>query len=346
MNFKLLKKYAANRCSAEEVDTVLEWLQRGDIDAKNTCQQFWNGINSESSSDNAGMEQRLDRIHHRINIQREENQIHKLQGGDHKRRILKVFYRAAVVLLLPIITLFVYTQFFQSDFIASNEIFAPAGSRTFLELSDGTKVWLNYGSKMIYPQRFTGNERTVQLVGEGYFEVAHNPLKPFIVESGGMRVKAVGTNFNVKSYDDGTDFETTLAAGKVLIQRNFKSSKSELCEMVPGQHFILDHRSNTYSLRTEEIFKYVAWREGKLVFDNDPLNKVLEQLSRCYNVDIKLKDPRLSDLTYKATFMNESLSDILEMMQVVMPIACVESQRETTIDGTFMKKEILIYRKK
>jgi len=248
--------------------------------------------------------------------------------------------------------LLVYTRFFPSGHFALQskhqkiEILSPAGSRTHLELADGTKVWLNHSSKLVYPQRFTGKTRTVQLIGEAYFEVAPDKAKPFIVESDGMAIKAVGTTFNVRAYPDCTDFETTLETGKVIILKNSPGNQATLLHMEPGQHFVLNRGTNQHSLKTEELAKYVSWKEGKLIFKDDHLDAVAEQLSRWFSVKISLGDPGLRELTYTATFVDEPLSHILEMMEVVMPISCAVSEREKMTDGTYSKKEILIYQKK
>lgn len=347
MNLRLLHKYANNKCRPEEVDEVLSWIGQSDEHSgKFLFRQYWDS-NMHSPAENvegAPAQQRLDRIHHRINISRTESGVSDRTGN--RMVFLKWLYRAAVILLIPVITLFVYTHLFEKDHVVMNEIVSPPGSRSFLVLPDGTKVWLNHGSRMVYPQRFTGGNRSVQLQGEGYFDVASNPSKPFIVESENWSVKAVGTCFNVKAYPDGSSFETTLESGKVSVQQNMQGKESVICIMSPGLHFVLNRSTNKYTLRQEETFKYVAWKEGKLVFDEDRLDKVAERLSQWYNAQIVLKDPRLHELTYKATFVDETLPEILEMMQVVMPITCLEVKRSKTDDGIFKKKEILIYMNK
>ena len=100
--------------------------------------------------------------------------------------------------------------------VDSLEVIAPVGSRTVVELSDGSVVHLNYGSRMKYPQNFSGETRSVVLTGEGYFKVAHNPDKPFVVSTGIIDVIAVGTIFNVNAYPENNNIATTLVEGKVI----------------------------------------------------------------------------------------------------------------------------------
>ncbi len=348
MNRKLLHKFANNRCSSDEVDEVLNWIQKTDQQsAKVMFQEYWDKTKPTKNIDDTFAQQRLDKIHHRININHSDKiASEKIRTLPSKKIfVLQSLARVAVILLIPVLTLFVYTRFFQQNFIADNEIISPPASRTFLELSDGTKVWLNHGSKMVYPQTFAGSTRHVKLSGEAYFEVAHNPSKPFIVESEGMQVKAVGTAFNVRAYDDGSDFETTLEEGKVLVQSNLNGNATTVCNMDPGQHFTLNLKTKVYNLKSEESYKFVAWKDGKLIFDNDHLDKVAQRLSEWYNVDVILEDPKLAELTYNATFVDENISQILNMMKIVMPVTFVEQKREKAPDGTYKKQQILLYLK-
>ncbi len=352
MDKKLLRKYIDNNCTSAEVDEVFEWVQKqkDEYDGKVLLKDFWNEIDRTEAMDENFAQRRLDRIHHRINLSRQDKWLTgKFFFLPGKNRFFVTFLsKAAAILLISVMTLFIYTYFFQSDQNASQlaEIISPAGSRTSLELSDGTKVWLNQGSKMIYPQKFTGRTRTVRLSGEGYFDVAHDKTRPFIVESRGMEVRAVGTRFNVKAYMDDTDFETTLESGKIIILKKIPDKELTVCQMSPGQHFIINNKTNKYSLKTGELAKYVSWKEGKLVFKDDKMDKVAERLSRWYNVEIIIKDPEVRELTYTATFVDESLDQVLEMLEVITPISYTVSDREKMPDGTFSKKKILIYKKK
>ena len=356
MDIKLLNKFIANKCTPSEVDSIFSWVQKqSDESAEDSLfRNYWDKIELSKITDADHARQRLDRIHHTINLNQSDGlpttNVRFLKIS--KLSLTQWISRVAVVLLIPVITLLIYTQLFQSGQYAAQieidqkiEVISPRGSRTFLELSDGTKVWLNHDSKMIYPQKFIGNVRTVKLLGEGYFEVAPNKAKPFIVESNGMIVKAVGTAFNVRAYNDGTDFETTLESGKVIIEKNLGNKKTTAIKMEPGQHFVFDAATNQHSLKTEELTKYVSWKEGKLIFKDDHLDKVAEQLSRWFDVKIVLSDIKLKDLTCTGTFVNETLPQVLEMMEFVTPISCIVTERGKMSDGTYSKKEIIIYKK-
>lgn len=351
MDPKLLKKFAANKCTSEEVDAVFDWVRKDKSAGKNLLKPIWDQLEFPEATDPEAALQRLYKIHHTININRREhgNKIRFFPAT--KLPPLRMLSRAAAILLIPVITLLLYTALFQPELyealnaMQEYEVVSPPGSRTCLKLADGTKVWLNYDSRMIYPQRFTGKTRTIRLEGEAYFEVAPDRSKPFIVELQHIAVKAVGTSFNVKAYPGDPDIETTLESGKVIIQSD-AGQKQEICKMEPGQHFVFSQASHQYSLRQEDPARYVSWREGKLIFKDDRLDQVARRLSRWYNIQVKLKDPELSSLTYTATFVDETVDQILEMLEIVTPISYTVTERKKLPDGTYSEKEILIHKKK
>jgi transmembrane sensor len=353
MELKLLRKFANNRCTPAEVDTVFKWINEDPNAASGepVFRNLWDELQPDYDTEDETDQLRLDKIHHKISIIRLE------QSDSTKVRILpvrrtsfiQIISRVAVILLIPVITLFVYIRFFQSQFMPApsliSEIIAPSGSRTSIELSDGTKVWLNQGSKMVYPQKFTGKIRAVQLSGEGYFDIAPDKAKPFIVESGEIAVQATGTMFNVKAYADEAEFETSLESGAVTILRQRANKSSVVHEMKPGQRFVLNKTTHQYSLETEDLTRYVSWKEGKLIFKDDPLDEVARRLSRWYNAEITIKDPEINELTYTATFADEPLEQVLDMIEEIMPVSFTVPKRTKTDDGAFAKKKVLIYRR-
>lgn len=349
---KLLDKYFKNICTSEEVDTLFSWLlENSNKEEKEHIlrNQWEKAVSSANPGDQSEMQQRLDSIHHKINLAETENRPTKKNDG----KIIhfnwkQILYRAAVIILLPALTLFVYINYFQDSqpFLAQNqkpvmnEIISPVGSRISLELSDGTKVWLNHGSKLLYPQKFTEKKRTVTLIGEGYFDVAHNPQKPFIVETNEINVTALGTKFNVKAYPNDKTVSATLKSGKIEVQ----SPKGKIA-LKPNQHLELGYNSNKFEVINVDPEKYISWKDGRLVFKDDDFQSIADRLSRWYNVDIKIIDPEVKKLTYTATFIDEPLYQILEMLAAVTPIKYQISERNKLPDGTYSRRIIRVYSK-
>jgi transmembrane sensor len=225
-----------------------------------------------------------------------------------------------------------------------NEVSAAFGTRSAITLSDGSKVWLNAGSRFKYPDRFSSNSREVYLWGEAYFEVESNPSKPFIVRTRTMDVRATGTQFNVSTINLTNTFEVTLVSGKVTVSHTIPGEKPEkISEMAPNQHLSYDSISGKIDISKEEIYKYIAWKDGKLVFRNDLLSDVLKKISYFYNVDIELRGDELREYRYRATFEEETISEILKLLKLSAPVDYVELPRKLMPDGTFSKKKIIIY---
>lgn len=163
-----------------------------------------------------------------------------------------------------------------------NTITTPNGGQYQVILPDGTKVYLNAASSLKYPIAFIGAERRVTLTGEGYFEVAKNRSKPFLVVSGNQVVKVLGTHFNVESYPD-QPVKTTLAEGSVQV--NLPNTGLTL---IPGQQAI--NNGSTLEKIKIDPDQAIAWKDGLFVFNHTPLINVLQQISRWYNVQVDLTD--------------------------------------------------------
>lgn len=261
--------------------------------------------------------------------------------------------RAAAILLLPVLAVLFYTltenisikSQYTSAAADSLEIIAPVGSRSVVQLSDGSQVHLNYGSKIKYPLFFSGETRDVVLEGEGFFEVAHNPEKPFIVKVGDIHVKALGTEFNVLAYPEDNVIQTTLVNGKVVLEQSVADGESKLIgSMVPGQHVKYNWETETISSSKGSVERYIAWKDGKLIFEDTPISEVADKLSRMFNVDIEV-DKEIEDYIYTVTFNNEPLFQILDLMTIATPVKYTSLPRKKLSDGTYSKQKIIITKK-
>ena len=228
--------------------------------------------------------------------------------------------------------------------IAYTKIFVPRGERKMLILNDGTKVWINSESKFTYPAEFKGFERKVYLEGEAYFDVAHDKNKPFSVITSEIRVNVVGTAFNLKSYPDDNEIETTLERGLINIQRlnSFTIEGKENIILKPNQKYVFVKSrtkvemeksgiSSTSTMRNnlEQIARikpgieqvsemeiFTGWRDNKLSFKNERLENIKNKMERWYNVKIGIRDPELRSKRLSGTFVNESYSEALKALQL------------------------------
>ncbi len=260
--------------------------------------------------------------------------------------------RIAAILLIPVTVGTIFFMRHRSEGNSAsggpvyNEVYAAFGTRSALKLADSTLVWLNSGSSLRYPDRFTGRNREVDLKGEAYFEVKTDPSHPFIVKTSNFIVKATGTKFNVLNYESNSLSEVTLISGKVSVNELTGSNKSNLISNLgPNQHLKYDKQNKTISLRDEDSYKYYAWKDGKLIFRNEPLSDVVKKIGQVFNVDIQLNGPELQGYRYRATFQDESLEEILRLLKMTSPVDYKEIKRTPLPDGSFPKKQVIIFQK-
>lgn len=191
---------------------------------------------------------------------------------------------------------------------------APQGSRTQMTLPDGTKVWLNAGSKISYSQSFGLVNRLVLLAGEGYFEVAHNEELSFSVESENVRVKVLGTKFNFRDYPSDAEATVSLAEGSVAMNSQQHPADEQLLK--PGQRATVDKQTGKIRVEEYEVANATQWTSGKLIFDGEPLQEIVKTLERSYNVKITIADNRLLTLRFYGDFLRQeqTLSEVLDAL--------------------------------
>ena len=346
MTKELFIKYLQGNCSEKDFDQLILWIRESSKSdsGKEIAQMVWEEYEPE-----AGPAQRikydhlLDKIHHQINLSQNTTQFTIPKIKD-RNRILSIITRAAAILMLPVLSMLVYItistkgQFSQN----TNELVveAPAGSRMTFELGDGTKVWLNHGSKLKYPYRFDEKSRKVFLTGEAYFSVAHNKKAPFIVETSNLDVKATGTAFNVSAYADDNFVETTLVEGRVVLSD--RVSNKDIKALSPNECLRFNCINKDYTLESGKPIKNTSWKDGRLVFRNDSLEVVAKKLARWFNIDVEITNKKVKDFTYTATFTNETLVQILDLMSIPTPVGYKLTEIRKLSDGSFSKQKVLI----
>lgn len=180
--------------------------------------------------------------------------------------------------------------------MAMNQLIIPYGKTSEVMLSDGTKVFLNAGSRLVYPENFTGKTREVFLVGEAFFEVKHDMDHPFIVQLSDLRVKVLGTRFNISAYPSDNVIETVLTEGKVDLEKKHAGLLDKSIEMVPDQLASFNRTSQETTLRKVNTDDYTLWTAGILKFESADLNRITKRLERFYNIRFEYGSPLLGGL--------------------------------------------------
>lgn len=174
-----------------------------------------------------------------------------------------------------------------------NQLIVPYGKHSSIRLPDGTIAYLNAGSRLIYPTAFPGKKREVFLLGEGYFEVSHNPQKPFIVKTNDISIVALGTVFNVSAYPADQTIETVLVNGKVVIRDNSFHIFEKEIELKPNEMASFNRETLETTRQEMNTDEYVAWHQGYLNFQSTDLSRVILKVERYYNIKILLENPML-----------------------------------------------------
>lgn len=207
--------------------------------------------------------------------------------------------------------------------ILINSVTTPKGGQFQINLPDGTKVWLNAASSLRYPTLFAGKERSVELSGEAYFEVAHDPSKPFKVITAGQELEVLGTSFNINSYPDEETVNTTLLEGSLQVTPAFEEDNDGVSKWNISRRKILkpnqQSRLTDGKLAITEInaSREVAWKDGRFVFNEESMESIMRKVARWYDVDVIFKDERIRKMRFGGNVNRfAQVSTILKVFQL------------------------------
>lgn len=209
-----------------------------------------------------------------------------------------------------------------------NTVTTPRGGQYQLVLSDGTRVWLNAASSLHFPTAFAGKERVVEITGEAYFEVSHNPSHPFIVRKGTTEVKVLGTHFNINAYGDEPSLKVTLLNGSVAVSRG---SESQL--LIPGQQAVIQERPAKIGVISDiDVDHVISWKNGLFDFDDDALPVVMRQLSRWYDAEVRYSGPIPEGHYTGAIRRQANLSEVLKMLETAGGVHFLIEGRQIVVE--------------
>lgn len=202
--------------------------------------------------------------------------------------------------------------------LAMNEIVVPRGNRTSVTLPDGSQVWISNGSKLIYPESFTGDTRDVQLEGEGFFEVTHDENHPFIVSVGEERIKVLGTKFAVMAYPNDDQVKAELISGKIQFDIHTGDTNNEYKSFMvkPSHSLVYDKTSGkVYESMIPDGF-YDYWIEGTYRFKNETFESLAKKIERIYNIEVIFKDEQFKTRTFTGTLsVDENIYSLMEVFK-------------------------------
>lgn len=200
--------------------------------------------------------------------------------------------------------------------VAFNQIIVPKGKRSQIVLADNSKIWINSGSKVIYPRSFKGKYREIYVEGEVYLKVAHNEDMPFIVNTAGFEVQVLGTSFNVSAYKGDEKASVVLVEGSVDV----KDQNSHHIKMQPNERVELNQAAISGKERVNAL-DYISWVDGIWSLQGEPLKNVIQRLQEYYGQTIILNDPSVgTELMYGKLYLNNDLDQVLKSVMTILPI--------------------------
>ena len=252
-------------------------------------------------------------------------------------RKIQQFFRVAAIFFF-VISLGSMAWFFthqpQSIPETFTSVMAENGQISKVELPDGSLVWLNAGSEITYNNYFSAEHREVTLSGEAYFDVTKNEALPLVVDCNELKVKVLGTRFNINAYDAGKSTEVVLEEGAVeLITAKTNDS---FYQMKPAERVIVNLQTNQYSAETVNTARYTSWREGIINIYGLPIGDLVKRLEKRYNQEFELT-PEVQELHYTFTIENEPLEDVLKLMEQITPVKIEQKEEIIKIDIDTMK---------
>jgi len=229
------------------------------------------------------------------------------------RELQKIAAIAAIVVSIAAVGKLFYLNSEKTELMAlMNTITVPAGQRVNLKLPDGTSVWLNARSKMVYPAVFSSTKREVKLDGEAYFEVEHDEKKPFVIHTQKCDIEVLGTKFNVEAYSDSEEFCTSLMEGAVKVKDKIGPSASIVLKPAQEVHLI-DGQLQVSSIND---FDYFRWRDGLVCFNNIAFNELMKRFEKCYGISIVVENKNLREYSCSGKFrISDGIDNALRILQ-------------------------------
>lgn len=257
-------------------------------------------------------------------IEESYHELHsRISSNQNSLRLNSFFRYAAVFILVAGISALTFYLGKQNSFssdsgIKYTSVVADRGQISKIILPDSSVVWLNSGTTLTYDNGYSYENRNLKLSGQAFLEVKKNQKLPMVVASGDLRVKVLGTRFDVCAYPDENSIQVFLESGKVELLNSADHSFNY--KLTPGEVAKYDSQSGKIKVKEASKGDYFAWKDGELKFVDVPMGEVIRQLERKFDVTVTVKNPNVYKTVFNANFTTESLKEILEYIQFTCPI--------------------------
>lgn len=314
----LLQKFLAGACTDEEIRTVEMLISRPEI------RQILDELMAEQAGDEWRNPSAMDEsMKERVRLRQMEmmQRIVRPAAGDTGRHLFfkNNFLRYAAIWagVFLVASVIVWQLSFAPKTATYAEIKNDQGVPVSYRLPDGSKVFLAAQSSLKYPEVFSDETREIHLHGEAFFEVTHDESKPFVIHTGNVQTRVLGTSFKVSAFDNES-LEVAVATGKVRVSSHSQDHARELAVLTPGLRITWNRATGELQKTATDIHALQQWKSGELTFYQVPFAQVVQELQRRYNVQLHLTGKAEAYYPVSGTFSaNESLTDILDMLGIV-----------------------------
>lgn len=315
---EFLNRYLKNECNEGDLESAVSLMLSPEKKSELEQQMRKHWAETPNEGQIPDFDNVLYRIHYLINKSEKE-----------ERKSVTFFHyfsRVAAILLLPLIIALGYQLINnRAKDGRLQTVSTPLASHTSFDLPDGSRVWLNAGSTITFPESFDQKQRSVKLIGQAYFDVKKNKI-PFCVETDQFTVKVLGTSFDVLAYP-GEEASVTLERGKVSLE----TLSGNEAVLNPGQQAVIEKESGRIEQRNVDTGQFVGWKNNRLIFVEEPLEKVAIRLKRWFNVDITIEDEAIKKIPVNGTIEYESIGEVMQLLEICAPVKCSYNKNERKI---------------
>jgi ferric-dicitrate binding protein FerR (iron transport regulator) len=322
MHMEFLGRYLSGNCTDNEGLIVEDWIRRSDANRLvfEEYKQVWEATAYNGKNDTVNVDLAWSDLNRKISVFEATT-----YTGNHRRILSKkaiaFIIRIAAVFIIAFGLYFIFDSVVQKQKPVNMVFTTTENTQQSIVLSDGSEIAMNRGSEISYPDVFNADIRRINFEGEAFFNIAHNPQKPFIIKSGELQIEVLGTSFNLCSCPDSDETTLYLESGKVLfssIDLNDGSLKEQLI-LTPGQKGIYNRNSGLISKSDFKGQNYLSWKTGIIEFEKTPLSEVFGVLEKTYDLKIKSEDS-FNELCLTARFENETPENIFETIHTIFGI--------------------------
>ncbi|MEG0891538.1 MAG: FecR domain-containing protein [Bacteroidales bacterium] len=339
MNKNILIKFFNREASEQEADYIMKWLEKSPQNLEYFAQlRVLHTISHENST---AIKKITATMKSSAELISQANRAAETNSEKKQQRLVPIKFlylsiAAAIIALFFSIGLLLtetpimgklqknaHSVMVQNTYNTIRTLYTEKGVKGFITLPDGSKVWLNSDSKLTYPDKFDTHSRNVKIEGEAYFDVKKDSLCPMIVTTNkDFTIEVYGTTFNIRSYSDDSKAEATLYSGAITM-RYKKNAKDQILQLHPNESFV--YSGGTQSVLTQTNHKVpenqAAWKTGKLIFDNTPVEEAIKTLERWHGTKFIIHNKGIYKHRISAEFTSESIVQIMEILQIPLSVS-------------------------